>query len=318
MSEIVSEVDGLHEYGTGSVLLEKGVIQRLYPEVWTAIQMLLDRDGYIKDTLLDEGDFRVNNGAMQVKMTNKTGAASVTGQLVAADQGIVVSGGGGKVTSAAITGKTNANSKAGRIWYKLSIPAGAATIQLYSDEAKTGLVAHGALGDNLGGTINLVADGASGIGGTVVVAAAVAALDTTSEHFTFGSVAGFQKAATNERDWIGVVAEADIANGSSCWVTISGMAQMLIEAAGDVGYGDWVRSGATTAGRVQADSAWDPLYCDRYIGRSIGRKEAGVGTTCGVMILPRRSAALPSVPADGEYNLLVAAGVASWVVDGTH
>jgi hypothetical protein len=221
------------------------------------------------------------------------------------------------VTSATITGATNANTKAGRLWYKTSIPAGAATVQVYKDEAKTQLVVHGALANNLGGTINLAADGASGIGGTFVVPAAVTAVNTTSQYVDMGTTGAFQTAVVSERDGIGYVAESGIADGALCWVTVAGVAQMLIEATGDIARGDWVRSGVTTAGRVQADSAWNPLYCDQYVGRSLGRKEAGVGTTCAVLMTGRRSAALPSVPADGVYNLTVAAGVASWTTDTT-
>ena len=312
LRKILTPVADLHE--TGGLISVPVSDQDPNLDNAPYVQELVDRDAYLQ-ALLGGGEFQVSNGQVQIKMTNKTGVASVAGQLVSVDQGVEVSGGGGFVISATITGKTNTNSKAGRLWYKLSIPGGLATVQAYSDEAKTALVAHGALGDNLGGTVNLAADGGSGIGGTVVLTTTITALDTAAEYLTCGSVNGFQKSVVNERDWIGVCGEAGVADGSDAWVTIGGTAQMLIEAAGDVGFGDWVRSGETTAGRLQADSAWDPLYSDRYIGRSVGRKEAGVGTTCGVMMLPRRAAALPAVPADGVYNLTVAAGVASWTTD---
>jgi hypothetical protein len=315
MNDAFTPAPGLCETSGQVLVADLGKLGDSPAALRALIQTFIDRDAYIKDTLLDEGAFRVENGTLQIKMTNKTGSASVAGQLVVPARGVVVDGGSGYVTSSTITGKTNVNTKAGRLWYKLSIPAAKATIQVYKDEAKTALVAHGALGDNLGGTINLSEDNASGIGGTVVVTAAVAALDTTGEYLTVGTVNAFSTAIASETEAIGVCQEAGVASGAEAWVAIAGTAQCLFEAGatGDAAYGDWVRSGATTAGRVQADTAWNALYADRYIGRSVGRKEYGVGTTCGVMLLPKRSSPLPGIPADGTYHLAVAAGVASWV-----
>lgn len=69
------------------------------------------------------------------------------------------------------------NVAGGKLYARLTIPAGNATLYLYSDAGYTTPVAHGALVGNTGGTITLAADGGSGITGECGIKTGATAAD---------------------------------------------------------------------------------------------------------------------------------------------
>jgi hypothetical protein len=305
----------LHESSAGVIYAEWRIIERLYPEIYAALCKLMDRDEYLETYALGGGEFRVTTiGELQIKGTNKTGAASVVGTLLVPDTANSISG-TGLATASAVTGIASTNSKAGKIYLSLFVAGGFGSVQVHSDLARTGLIAHGALGDNLGGTINLVADGGSGIGGTITVTAGLPAIAEVTGEIDAGVTGGYSKAGIDSASVVAVCGEVVAAN-ASMWITIpGGVAQVLVENAQDLARSQWVRSGSTTAGRVQGDDASNPMRALQYIGRSIGRKEAGVGTTCGILFTgPQTALDVPALPSGASsYHLKVAAGpVPSW------
>lgn len=292
-------------------------IVRNAPQIAVVLQRLMSRDSYLRD---NSGgfDFRVTSlGEIQIKGINKTGAASVAGTLLVPDLHQVIAS-TSYATASAVTGIASTNSTGGRLYLSVAVVGGFGTVLVFSDEAQTNQVAHGALGDNLGGAAALSADGGSGIGGTITLAAACPAVAETTGTIDAGTTAAYQKAAIDDTGVIAVCAEAGIADGASMWITIpGGIALVLAEATATFARGQYVRSGSTTAGRAQADDAASALDAQKYIGRSIGRKEAGVGTTVGILFTgPSVAPILPNAPTvDGTYNLQITAGVPSWVAD---
>lgn len=87
--------------------------------------------------------------------------------------------------------------------------------------------------------------GSNSVKGTVVTA------DTTTDF-------AFKTHAADDDMPIGIVYESGIADGSECWVVISGCAEVLLEDGTASTRGYWVRSGATTAGRADATTANPP------------------------------------------------------------
>lgn len=256
---------------------------------WTAeqrdgfLQALINRVEFIKDAV-SPNDFRVTSiGELQIKGINKTGAASVDGTLLVPDLHHVI-GGTTYATADAVTGITSSNSTGGRLYLSIAVVGGFGTVLVFSDAAQLNQVAHGALGDNLGGAAALTADGGSGIGGSITLEAGCPAVADTGGYIDAGTTGGWQKAAIDDVAVCAVCAESGIADGSSMWITIpGGTAQVLAEATATFARGQYVRSGSTTSGSAEAEDSIDVARQGQYIGRSIGRKEAGVGTTCGIL-----------------------------------
>jgi hypothetical protein len=95
---------------------------------------------------------------------------------------------------------------------------------------------------------------------------------------------------TNEFNAIGAVFEADVADGSPCWVTFAGMAYVLLANGTAATAGYWVKSHATD-GRADASAALptggsfagvDDHF--KEIGHSLESKTAGTNVLCKVML----------------------------------
>ncbi len=87
--------------------------------------------------------------------------------------------------------------------------------------------------------------GANSVKGTIVVA------DTTTDD-------AFKVAAVDDTAILGIVYDDGIADASSVWVVVSGIAQVLLEDTTASTRGYWVETGATTAGRADATTASPP------------------------------------------------------------
>lgn len=260
------------------------------------IQRLLDRDAYLLDAIGGTDTFRVTPiGEFQIKGTNRTGAASVVGQLLVPDQSADVDG-TVYATAATITGATASNTTAGRLYLSIAVTGGKGTALFFSDAALTTQVAHAQLANNLGGTAALVADGASGLGGTITLTAACPAVAEETGTIDMGVTAGYSLAPAGSSAVVAICGESVAAN-AEMWITIpGGTAQVLIETGDSISRGQYVRSTLTggAAGAAQGDDAMLSSRESTYIGRAIGRLDgSGPGTTCGILFNP--SLALPGV-----------------------
>lgn len=95
---------------------------------------------------------------------------------------------------------------------------------------------------------------------------------------------------TNEFNAIGAVFEADVADGSPCWVTFAGMAYVLLADGTAATAGYWVKSHATD-GRADASAALptggsfagvDDHF--KEIGHCLETKIAGTNVLCKIMM----------------------------------
>lgn len=80
-----------------------------------------------------------------------------------------------------------------------------------------------------------------------------------------------------DSDMIGVVYEAGVADGSECWVVISGVAEVLLENSTASNAGNWVQSSGV-AGRADATASTPPGLVAghfREIGHCLETKTGG-------------------------------------------
>ena len=213
-------------------------------ENWTAaqrdafLQMLLNRCEYGKDKAAaaqaitgDGTKVKLTpDGGLAVRMNNQTGGVSVKGNVVCPCYDWTVSPGTTTLSNQVLTaGAAASNTHAGRLYLSVTVPAGAATVSAYSDSARTTKVAEGALADNLGGTVSLVASGGSGLSFDIDIEAG-AVEDLTSATSTMGVATGVELTDTSAINAIGVIYESGIADEADVWVVVAGHAYVSIPA----------------------------------------------------------------------------------------
>jgi hypothetical protein len=89
---------------------------------------------------------------------------------------------------------------------------------------------------------------------------------------------GFSASVADGRQAFGAVYQAGVADGSLAWVTVSGVAEVLLEDGTASTAGNWCRGSAAVAGRATMNAA-DPSSTtvhEREIGHCIETKAQGV------------------------------------------
>lgn len=97
----------------------------------------------------------------------------------------------------------------------------------------------------------------------------------------------FVETATSDELPIGAVYEAGVADGSDCWVVVSGIAEVLLEnGSGTTNRGGWVGTSATAAGRAitLASSPGNTVEHFREIGHCLESQNAGSNVLCKIVM----------------------------------
>lgn len=89
----------------------------------------------------------------------------------------------------------------------------------------------------------------------------------------------FILSATTEYGHCGVVYEGGVPDGSSCWVVVAGVAEVLVDDSQAVSRGDFIVSSTSTAGRVDVGSGGPGVVPDSEHFREVGH--AITGCTAG-------------------------------------
>lgn len=226
------------------------------------------------------------DGGYAIRMTNKTGAASVKGTVLKLDDTWRITGETtpNQLSSPSFTGADWDHSDGGRLYLTVTVPGGAATVSAYSNSGRTTKVAEGMLpiGGNGGGTINLTAVGGSGVTGTVTIVAS--AVQDLTPQANQGSDRGVMLCSptTAGAPYAGIMYSDGVADGSDVWVVRSGLAYVLTKAnlalypvpAGAYLY---LPNGESAADYGKA--AWEPARtAGNYIAHGIGRSVKRIAT----------------------------------------
>lgn len=97
----------------------------------------------------------------------------------------------------------------------------------------------------------------------------------------------FRLSATTSYEHVGVVYEAGVADGSLCWVVVSGIAEILIDNSQAVALNDLLLSSTSTAGRADVAAAVPPVSdADHFreVGHAISSCTAGTDNKVKVLL----------------------------------
>ena len=284
MSKLLTPVATLHETAQGRVpILDTVPGWPVTGELDAMLQLLLDRDAAVASTagaaatalsaIVSTGtNIKLTaDGGLAVKMINRTGGVSVKGNVVCPYVGWVVTPGATTLSNmGTVVGASASNTHAGRLYLVVTLPAGAATVSAYKDEARQNKVAEGALADNLGGTVSLAQSNASGLSFDVDIEAG-AVQDLTGPYVTLGLATGVEITDTSAINQTGVIYESGVADEAEVWVVVAGKAYVSMKANTAITCGSGLITSATSGGHV--DELWeaDATKIQRLVGWALER-----------------------------------------------
>ena len=278
-TKIFTPASNLHETG-GTLAVPNWPFPVNATEDWEQlIQMLLDRgkvgsDGVTALQAIAGPGTNIKltpEGGLAIRMINRTGGASVLGNVVTPYMGWVVTPGSTTLSNmVGVVGASPDNTHAGRLYLAVSIPGGLATVSAYKDSARTELVAEGALADNTGGTVSLTQENASGLSFDIDIEADAAAADDA--YVTLGASQGVALTDTSAINQTGVIYESGVADEAPVWVVVAGKAYVSMRANTAITCGSALITSAASAGHVDELFAADATKAQRLVGWALERK----------------------------------------------
>lgn len=187
----------------------------------------------------------------------------------------------GQITALTLDGVTLANSTLGRVWVKIiNDDIETNKIELYSDAARTSIIASGTDALKAGGVVALTELLSSGVSGTITLVAGAAEDLAPYATLTADAVATFSGAPVGElgRPFAGIMYTNGASDGGDVWVVVAGKAKVLTyagAAAGGYLYIDTARSYPDN-GKVDCELPRTTAYEDHGIGRALERGTSGL------------------------------------------
>lgn len=187
----------------------------------------------------------------------------------------------GQITGLTLQGVTLANTTLGRVWVQIvDDDIETNKIELFSDAARTSLIATGTDALKAGGVVALTEALSSGVSGTITLVAGAVEDLTPYATLTADAVATVSGAPVGSlgKPFAGVMYTNGASDGDTVWVVVAGKAQVLTyagAAAGGYLYLDTARAYPDN-GKVACELPRTTAYEDHGIGRALERVTSGL------------------------------------------